>query len=62
MKETAGSDASQDRPGDDDARREAPEHGHTGQGAASALAHLILQGEKHRRQNPEAGEGVTSHG
>jgi len=28
----------------------ATDHGRTGEGAASALAHVISEGEKHRRQ------------
>jgi len=34
----------------------ASEHGRTGEGAASALAHVISEGEKHRRQNAEPDE------
>lgn len=50
--------ADEERPSHGEA---ASEHGHTGEGAASAMAHLISQGEKHRRQNGESDEGVTSH-
>ena len=44
------------------AHGEAAQHGHTGEGAASVMAHLIKQGEKHRREDGGSGEGVTSHG
>lgn len=38
----------------------ASEHGHTGQGAASALAQLISEGEKHRRQSADPDEPAGS--
>jgi hypothetical protein len=44
------------------AHGEAAQHGHTGEGAASVMAHLMKQGEKHRHQGGDPGEGVTSHG
>lgn len=41
---------------------ESSDHGRTGEGAASALAHLISQDQKHRKQSgdpdePSAGSG-----
>ena len=32
------------------------EHGHTGEGAASALAHMISQDQKHRKQSGDPEE------
>jgi hypothetical protein len=42
---------------------EAAEHGHTGEGSASALAHMLSQDKKHRRQNGESDEpsGGSGH-
>ncbi|HEY8049348.1 MAG TPA: hypothetical protein VIE63_09260 [Ramlibacter sp.] len=43
-------------------RGDSSDHGHTGEGAASALAHLISQDQNHRKQSgdpeePSAGSG-----
>ena len=62
MKQTVGQDTKPDmtQQNDDAVHGEAAEHGHSGEGAASALAHMISQGEKHRRQS---GDGeLTSKG
>jgi hypothetical protein len=35
--------------------------GHSGEGAASALAHMISQGQQHRHQTGEADDAAGSH-
>jgi hypothetical protein len=37
------------------------EGGHSGEGAASALAHMISQGQQHRHQTGEADDAAGSH-
>ncbi|HWI79669.1 MAG TPA: hypothetical protein VNS31_10760 [Ramlibacter sp.] len=37
------------------------ESGHSGEGAASALAHMISQGQQHRHQTGEADDAAGSH-
>lgn len=62
MKQIGGQDTKPEKtPSDESVHGEAAEHGHTGEGAASAMAHMIKQGEKHRRQSGDGGE-LTSQG
>lgn len=37
----------------------ADQHGHSGEGAASAMAHMIQQDQKHRRQSGESDQDAT---
>jgi hypothetical protein len=37
------------------------DEGHSGEGAASALAHLISQSQQQRRQSAEADDAAGSH-
>lgn len=52
----SGSDSSNDGLGREEqpSRGEEPGGGHSGEGAASAMAHMISQGQRQRRQQPEA--------
>ena len=59
MTHTVQSERNQERTRQEpQARPSASEHGHTGEGAASALAYLISQGEK-RKQDDAAPEART---
>ena len=63
MTQWIGNDARHDEAQQEQRGREdAAEHGHTGEGAASALAHLHSQGERRRRELEGADEGLTSGG
>lgn len=48
-----------DRP-EQPAHGEPGESGHSGEGAASAMEHMISQGEKQRRQSPTPDQGGGS--
>lgn len=37
----------------------ADQHGHSGEGAASAMAHMIQLDQKHRRQSGDSDEDTT---
>lgn len=53
----SGSDSSNDgQRGEEQPSRGDDGGGHTGEGAASAMAHLISEGQRQRRHQPE-GEG-----
>lgn len=40
---------------------QAAEARHSGEGAASAMAHMISQGQQHRRQSGEADDAAGGH-
>ena len=40
--------------------REPADSGHSGEGAASAMAHMISQGQQHRHQTGEADDAAGS--
>lgn len=51
----SGSDTSNDGLGrEEQTSREDQGAGHSGEGAASAMAHMISQGQRQRRHQPEA--------
>jgi hypothetical protein len=52
-----------DEPGSQEqsGRPEGGDSGHSGEGAASALAHMISQGQQHRHQTGEADDAAGSH-
>jgi hypothetical protein len=58
MKQTVDKDRNQEHTREEpSARPEASEHGHTGEGAASAMAHLISQqSDKHHGPAAESGD------
>jgi hypothetical protein len=60
MTQKPGNETKQERTREQETTHpEASEHGHTGEGAASAMEQLILQGEKHRRQDGDSGDRVS---
>ena len=61
MGQIIGNDAKQEHTREEQSSHgEAGQHGHTGEGAASVLAHLISQAEKHGRQQAERDDGPGS--
>jgi hypothetical protein len=58
MTHTAGKEATHEHAREEQAmpHGQAAQHGHTGEGAASVLAHLNRLGEKHRREDGDKGE------
>jgi hypothetical protein len=58
----SGSDSSNDGLGREEqpSRGEEPGGGHSGEGAASAMAHMISQGQRQRRHQPEADDHPRS--
>ena len=59
----SGSTDSQDEHGNNEQtpRPDQGESGHSGEGAASAMAHMISQGQQHRHQTGEADDAAGSH-
>lgn len=59
----SGPTDSQDEHGNNeqDPRPEQGSTGHSGEGAASALAHMISLGQQHRHQTGEADDAAGSH-
>jgi hypothetical protein len=58
----SGSDNSKDEPGPREQQSAGGERdsGRTGEGAASAMAHMISQVQQHRRHSGDAGEAAGS--
>jgi len=64
MTNSASSDNQQEHAGQEQSSHgQASQHGHTGEGSASALAHMLSQDQKHRKQqnaepeDPPSGRG-----
>jgi hypothetical protein len=63
MTKSSPSDTKQEHSRDEqNVHGERLEHGHTGEGAASAMQHMISQDQKHRRQNGEPEEPGAGSG
>jgi len=63
MTNSTSSDNQQEHGGQEQsAHGEASEHGHTGEGSASALAHMLSQDQKHRKQNAEPEDAPAGRG
>jgi hypothetical protein len=63
MSKSSPSDTKQDHSQQDqNVHGEKSENGHTGEGAASAMAHMISQDRKHRRQIGDADEPGAGSG
>ncbi|HUR90377.1 MAG TPA: hypothetical protein VMZ74_14925 [Ramlibacter sp.] len=64
MTKSSPSDTKQEHAGQEwSMRGEASEHGQTGEGAASAFAHMISQDQKHRKQilDPDEPSATSGH-
>ena len=55
------SDTKEQHGGDEPQQQEHSESGNSGHGAASALAHMISQGRKHRHHTGEADDAAGGH-
>ena len=61
MTNRVSSDTNQDHAGEEGSTHgEASEQGRTGEGSASALAHMLSQDQKHRKQKGSDSEELTS--